>query len=113
MAERLHPTDYPTEAEAALAIAEFRHGDTASARERIARIAPAGASFGSQGGYFAAAAFGAMGNVEGAITVLQHTSPQGAFIWTFMRDPWFDGIRTDPRFQQVFAKNRPPRSDTR
>jgi TolB-like protein len=110
MAERLHPTDYPTEAEAALAIAEFRHGDTASARERIARIAPVGGSFGSQGGYFAAAAYGAMGNVEGALTVLQHMSPQGAFVWTFMRDPWFDGIRNDPRFRTLFEESRPQRA---
>jgi tetratricopeptide (TPR) repeat protein len=106
---RLRSNDYPIEAEAALAGAEFRNGDSASARVRLARVAGMYTSAGSQAAYFAGTAFAIAGDADGAIRILQHMVPRGAFLWTFMRDPWFDGIRNDSRFHALFEESRPER----
>jgi Flp pilus assembly protein TadD len=107
-AARLAPADYPIEAEAALAAAEFRNGDTASARARLARVAGMFTTGGSQGTYFVSIAFAIAGDADGAIATLQRMVPQGAFRWRIMRDPWFDGIRNDPRFRALAEQSRPP-----
>jgi TolB-like protein len=106
-AARLEPPDYPIEAEAVLAAAEFRSGDTTAGRARLARAA-AFRSTGSQAAYFLSTVFAAIGDADGAIAALQRMVPQGAFTWTFMRDPWFDGIRNDPRFRALAEQSRPP-----
>ena len=45
---------------------------------------------------------------DGAIAILEAVMPRGAVLWTLMRDPWFDAIRTDPRFQRLVEQCRPP-----
>lgn len=107
-AARLAPADYPIEAEAALAAAEFRNGDTAFARARLARVAGTFTTGGSQGTYFVAIAFAIAGDADGAIATLKRMMPQGAFQWRIMRDPWFDVMRDDPRFQALIEASRPP-----
>lgn len=107
-AARLAPADYPIEAEAALAAAEFRNGDTTSARARLARVSAMFTSGGSQGTYFVSIAYAIVGDAGGAIATLQRMMPQGAFRWRIMRDPWFDDIRADPRFQRLVEESRPP-----
>jgi tetratricopeptide (TPR) repeat protein len=106
-AVRFESADYPIEAEAALAAAEFRSGDTTAARERLARVARPTTAIGSQGAYFLSTAFAAMGDADDAIDVLRRMQPQGAFVWTFLRDPWFDGIRDNVRFREMVSASRP------
>jgi len=107
-AVRLAPADYPIEAEAALAAAEFRSGDTTGARTRLARIAGMFTTGGSQETYFVSIAQAISGDADGAIATLRRMMPQGAFQWRIMRDPWFDGIRNDPRFRALVDASRPP-----
>ncbi len=96
------------EAEAALASAEFRNGDTTTARARLARIAASFPTTGFQAAYFLSIAFASTGDAEGAIAVLQRMVLRGAFMWTLLRDPWFDEIRNDPRFRDLTEESRPP-----
>jgi len=107
-AVRLAPADYPIEAEAALAAAEFRSGDTTAARARLARVAGMFTTGGSQETYFVSIALAISGDADGAIATLRRMMPQGAFQWRIMRDPWFDGIRDDPRFRALVEASRPP-----
>ncbi|HKC46582.1 MAG TPA: tetratricopeptide repeat protein, partial [Gemmatimonadales bacterium] len=107
-AVRLAPLDYTIEADAALAMAEFRSGDTTDARARLARIGASFSGGGSQATYFVSVAFATTGDTDGAIAVLRRMTPQGAFLWRLTQDPWFDGIRTDPRFRALVDESRPP-----
>jgi TolB-like protein len=107
-AARLEPADYPIEAEAALAAAEFRSGDTIAARARIARVVASFSTSGFEAAYFVSIALAVTGNVDGAIAILSRMRPQGAFQWRITQDPWFDGIRDDPRFRALAEEGRPP-----
>lgn len=107
-AVRLAPADYPVEAEAALAAAEFRSGDTTAARARLAHVAGQFTTGGSQTTYFVSIAYAIAGDVDAAVATLKRMVPQGAFQWRIMRDPWFDGIRSDPRFRAMVEESRPP-----
>jgi TolB-like protein/tetratricopeptide (TPR) repeat protein len=106
-AVRLRSADYPIEAEAALAAAEFRGGDIAAARARLERLSRSLVVVGPQAGYCTAMAFAVTGDGEGALAVLERMVPRGAVLWSIMRDPWFDAIRTDPRFLRLFEESRP------
>ncbi len=107
-AGRLRPNDYPAEAEAAVAAAEFRGGDTAAARARLQDLRRSSPKLGPTAACFAAAALVITGDRDGALEVLEEVTPRGAVLWTLMRDPWFDGIRADPRFQRLVEESRPP-----
>lgn len=107
-AARLEPADYPIEAEAALAAAEFRRGDTIAARRRIARVVASFSASGFEAAQFVAIALAVTGDVDGAIAILKQMRPQGAFQWRITQDPWFDGIRNDPRFRALVDESRPP-----
>jgi hypothetical protein len=48
------------------------------------------------------------GDVDGAIAILSRMRPQGAFQWRITQDPWFAGIRDDPRFRALAEEGRPP-----
>ena len=109
-ADRLKPPDYPIEAEAALALAEMRSGDT-TARVRLTRLARGSSPFGSQAAHFLSGAFAAIGDTDRAVDVLQRTVPRGAYVWWVIRDPWFDGIRDDPRIRAMVEESRPPNAE--
>jgi len=107
-AVHLCSTDCPIQAEAALAAAEFRAGDTAAARARLEPLFRSPAARGMQDGYKTAVAFAVTGDRDRALAVLERIVPRGAVLWWFMRDPWFDAIRPDPRFQRLVEESRPP-----
>ena len=107
-AVRLRTTDYPVEAEAALAAAEFRGGDTLAARTRLQDLPRVSPTLGPQATYFVAVALTVSGDREAALRVLERLEPRGAILWSMMRDPWFDAIRAEPRFQRLVEESRPP-----
>jgi TolB-like protein len=101
-------TGDPVEAEAALAAAEFTGGDTATARARLQALLRSSGTLGYQAAYFTATALAITGDRDGAIHVLEGVVPRGAVLWSMMRDPWFDAIRAEPRFQRLVEESRPP-----
>jgi len=96
---------------AAAAQVEARLGDTASAR---ARVEPLVTALGADGpvrvreGFEIALALVALGDRDRAIALLERARPRGAWLWSYLIMPWFDPVRSDPRFQQLVRASAPP-----
>ena len=105
-AVRLEPAEYSIEAEAALALAQFRSGDT-TARARLSRLAGS-TTVGAQAAHFLSVALAGVGDTDDAIAVLQRSVPRGNYVWWILREPLLDGIRNDPRFRALVDESRPP-----
>jgi TolB-like protein len=96
--------------EAALAAVDALAGDTAAARRRAAPLArffvdPARPTF--REGLFAASAFVAAGDNGRALDVLESVQPRGAELWSGLRLPVFDALRSEPRLAKLIKESRP------
>lgn len=93
---------------AVLAIAEWRSGDTASARSRLERVlrdvpllgrpGPSESLFG--------AALAVLGEQDRALEFLERVQPRGYQLLFELRAPEFDVLRDHPRFQRLLAESR-------
>jgi hypothetical protein len=86
-------------------------GDSAAARagaEALARGVSGTAPIEPSLGTNVAAALLAVGERVRCLDLLERVRPRGAFLWFTLRDPGWDPIRTDPRFQRLVAESRPP-----
>jgi tetratricopeptide (TPR) repeat protein len=100
---------------AALAEIEARAGRMTDARERLQRVYeqlgwPSGrpaSAVSVRVAYEVALAAAATGDRDAALTILEHASPRGPWLWSYLVFPAFDPIRREPRFQQVYREARP------
>ena len=97
--------------EPSLALLDYRAGDSLRARRRVtAALAPL---LGAPGpltvddaaqGTFALMATGQPG---AALDLLERAQPRGIALWAWLRMPWLDPIRNEPRFQRLLEESRP------
>ena len=102
----LNPGDRETEA--ALAQVEARTGDTLDARTRLERLLRERPTPDLEEGQYVIVALDALGQRDRALGVLEQLHPRGVQLWSNLRYPEFDPLRSNPRFQRVVAESRPP-----
>jgi TolB-like protein/Tfp pilus assembly protein PilF len=97
---------------AVLAQMEAAAGDVAGARARldpvVASLAAGDGPITVRVGWELAAALCALGDNDRAIGILERVRPQGPWLWSYLVFPEFDRLRTDPRFQRIYAAAAPP-----
>ena len=96
--------------EAALVLVTALAGDTAAARARLAaitRLFVDSTRLIFREGLFAASAALAAGAPQRALAFLELVQPRGAELWTGLRLPAFDPLRSDPGFQRLVAQASP------
>jgi len=96
------------EAEAALAQVEARTGDTVDARNRLERLLRERPAPDLEQGQYIVVALDALGQRDRALGVLERLRPRGVQLWSDLRYPEFDRLRSNPRFQRVLDESRPP-----
>jgi TolB-like protein/Tfp pilus assembly protein PilF len=110
-AVRARPTDYVVTTEPLLIALEARAGDTVAARAHMERLLGRlgdVAHLDYVGGSSIALGFVRIGDPERALAMLESVRPRGIELWSILRDPAFDPIRRDPRFQRLVEETRPP-----
>jgi tetratricopeptide (TPR) repeat protein len=96
---------------AAQAQVDARLGDTATAR---ATVEPLVAALGPDGpvamreGTEIGLALIALGDRARALDLLERVRPRGAWLWSYLVMPFYDPVRTDPRFQRLVREAAPP-----
>jgi TolB-like protein/tetratricopeptide (TPR) repeat protein len=102
-------SSYSAPARSILVGALARLGDTTTALRELDRLrANVNAHVPSMtDARFFGAALVAMGRRDELIDFLQRVRPQGAWLWFYLKSPDFDPVRSDSRFQQIFASVDP------
>lgn len=110
-ARRSSPTGAEYWGECVQALIATWSGDTAAARvylaPALARL-EGRAELADREGTNVAMALVALGDRGRAYDVLERIRPRGAQLWFWLRDPDFDPVRDDPRFQTLIREARPP-----
>ena len=108
-AVRLRPASEPFAAEAVLTALTLRAGDSAAARARVDRLrahAPVPSDLGVHHAAAWAAILLAAGDAQGAIAFLETTRVAPTHLRLHLKEPRFDALRSNPRFQQLMQKLR-------
>lgn len=95
---------------AALILVTALTGDTTAARARLAALPSFfvdSTRLTFREGLFAASAALAAGATDRALTFLELVQPRGAELWTGLRLPAFDPLRSEPRFQRLVEQASP------
>jgi TolB-like protein/Tfp pilus assembly protein PilF len=97
---------------ALLAMAHAGMGDTSTARALLGhlRFAPSDTTWEAnlEEHLLPAVALLSIGDREPALRYLEHIRVRGARLWSGLRAPDFDSLRSDPRFQRLVEESRPP-----
>jgi TolB-like protein/Tfp pilus assembly protein PilF len=112
-AEAARRSSAATRARAVLVQVEIaaRSGRVTEARARLESVI--GALLAADGpvsvrtGWELAAALAATGQADRAVAVLERIRPRGAWLWSYLVFSSFDVLRSDPRFQRLYAEIRP------
>lgn len=108
---------YAVPARSLLARVLIAEGDTAGAVAEVRRIVrgvdPAAPS--PTATLYASAALLAVGREGEALALLERARPRGAQLWFYLRNPEFDGLRSNARFRRVVDEADPttPRGEQR
>jgi TolB-like protein/DNA-binding SARP family transcriptional activator/cytochrome c-type biogenesis protein CcmH/NrfG len=102
----LNPRDVGTEA--MLAQVEARTGDTLDARTRLDRLLRERPNPSVEDGQWMIVALDALGQRDRALGVLERLRPRGVQLWSNLRYPEFDPLRSNPRFRRILDESRPP-----
>jgi len=87
-----------------------RQFDAAKAESRRLSTAKlkAGTTLGVRDAVYLGMGLTAVGNRDKAFDALSRARPRGAELKSAMRDPGFDLLRSDPRFNRIGAEDKPP-----
>lgn len=101
-----------TIANALLAIVDAQSGDSATARalvDRVLRALPDSAWAALlEEQTIPVVALVKLGDQNGALALLERIRPRGARLWSALRAPDLDPLRSDPRFRRLVEESRPP-----
>ena len=108
--ERTRPPDYAGSSETLVATFDALAGDTARAVARLDSVVahlsdPAHPNYSEA--LWVALAWLRIGFRERALATLESVRPRGLTLWYDLRDPGFDPIRQDPRFQALKVESGP------
>ncbi len=110
-AVRTRRSDYVLTTEPMVIAQAARDGDTTAARARVDRMV---SQFADRDhptqyeGYSSALGLVFTGDRAAALTMLESIRPRGLILGSYLRDSFFDPIRSDPRFQRLAAETRSP-----
>lgn len=94
-----------------VALLDYRSGDTVRARGRVdSLLAPVLTATGSlpvDDANNLTFPLMAVGERDAALAVLERARPRGLGLWAWLRAPWLDPIRNEPRFQRLLEESRP------
>jgi TolB-like protein len=98
---------------ALLAMVSVQSGDTVAARALLSRVLQAlpdtsWVALLEEEQMMPAVALVKLGDRDGALTLLEHVHPRGARLWSALRAPDLDPLRSEPRFQNLVEESRPP-----
>src|SRR5207245_8957063 len=85
-----------------------RAARTRDARNRLERLVRERPPPDQEEGQYVIGALDALGQRDRALGVLERLRPRGVQLWSNLRYPEFDPLRSNPRFQRVLDESRPP-----
>lgn len=95
--------------EATMALVESREGMRQSALARVERFVREAEAPPVDADYIdVAAALAIAGDHERALAIVERVRPRGPRLWSVLRRPELDPIRSHPRFRRVLEDSRPP-----
>ena len=108
--QRLRPRDFSFDSEPLLIALRLAAGDTAEARARadaLARQVPATGPLAYGSVFGIALGYALVGDYDHAIASIERGRISGINMWWQMQDPFFGGLRSDPRYRRLLDELKP------